>query len=353
MPSNKKKKGNVRPNNKKKKKGLNSNKNPNKIATTTEEVTEKLLPDEAILHHFKPGSDVLLQHIKRRPDLNGKSGKVDKLLQSGRIAVQLIHLEGTAQEKKETISVLPEKIKLFYSKPVVEKDDCDICYESDVVLVYFPCCPKGVCIECFDKINKTGICPMCRSDITNMTPKKEFKLMLERAERGEVDACYELGNMYNYGKCERKQDAMLACKWYKKAADRGCVDSMHALGNLYMFHKDMLDNERAAKFFKLAADSGGDGVSDFKYATMVFDERYGLDQNLDEAAKYFEMSITKGCRRAIEHATKIGIQYAKEDGNCVRAVKFFRLLASAGNADGEYWYRQALLIGDGVDKNYE
>ena len=70
----------------------------------------------------------------------------------------------------------------------------------------------------------------------NAFDKGEYKIALKEfkplANRGDIDAQYILGVMYDDGKGVTK-DNKQAIKWYRKAADQGDIDAQNNLDAIY------------------------------------------------------------------------------------------------------------------------
>ena len=76
------------------------------------------------------------------------------------------------------------------------------------------------------------------------------------AEKGDVSAMYELGNVYEGGGGVT-QDHAQARRWYQKAADAGNAGAMYSLGNLYEEGQGVTqDHAQARRWYQKAADAG-------------------------------------------------------------------------------------------------
>ncbi len=71
------------------------------------------------------------------------------------------------------------------------------------------------------------------------------------AEKGEVNAQYNLGQMYRY--CDGVAcDPVLAAKWYRKAAEQGDKAAQYNLGSMYLIGEGVAaDKEEAHRWFTL------------------------------------------------------------------------------------------------------
>ncbi len=57
------------------------------------------------------------------------------------------------------------------------------------------------------------------------------------AQKGNIDAPYKIGDLYNYSFYDKDKNMKEALKWYKKAADAGNKTAMHTMGEYYVQDK--------------------------------------------------------------------------------------------------------------------
>jgi TPR repeat protein len=111
--------------------------------------------------------------------------------------------------------------------------------------------------------------------------EKAAKLFRAEAERGDSEAQYLLGTMY-----DRRQlgprDPADAARWYQKAADQGHPDAQDALGYLYDFGLGVpRDNAKAESLYRQAAEGGSlNGKNNLAF------EWAAANKNLDQALAY-------------------------------------------------------------------
>ena len=78
--------------------------------------------------------------------------------------------------------------------------------------------------------------------------------IIEMAEKGDMEAQYELGFMY-YDGDGVKTDRKLALKWFTAAAMQGHKDARHQLGEMYYYGKGTkTDRVKAAQWYRMAGD---------------------------------------------------------------------------------------------------
>lgn len=107
--------------------------------------------------------------------------------------------------------------------------------------------------------------------------------LLAKANAGDAEAQYELGNMYNYGEGVRR-DYAEALIWYRKSAEQGDANSQFQLGGMYHFgHGVPQDDVQAFAWEKKAADQAH-GDAEF-YVSSAYNSGWGVPQ--DDAHAYF------------------------------------------------------------------
>src|SRR5256885_1364670 len=78
----------------------------------------------------------------------------------------------------------------------------------------------------------------------------------EEAEKGDMEACYNLGKYYEYG-IGVEENKSEAINLYKKAAEYGNLDALFKLGNFYSNGTGVeFNDEEAFGFYKEAAIKG-------------------------------------------------------------------------------------------------
>lgn len=93
--------------------------------------------------------------------------------------------------------------------------------------------------------------------LTVLTAKgwtEDFKILRQRAEEGDAEAQYMLGDRYLNGEGVT-QDASEAVKWLRKAAEQGNDEAQFALGLTYFKGMGVSqDYAEAAKWLRKAAE---------------------------------------------------------------------------------------------------
>ena len=122
-----------------------------------------------------------------------------------------------------------------------------------------------------------------------VTALKEFRPL---AERGDPDAQYNLGVMYDkgYGIIEDDKEAV---KWWHLAAEQEHVGAQYNLGVMYENGQGVLqDDKEAAKWYRLAAEQG-DVDAQFNLGVM-YAKGEGVIQDLVIAHMWSNIAASQG-----------------------------------------------------------
>lgn len=116
--------------------------------------------------------------------------------------------------------------------------------------------------------------------------------LVSRAEAGEAEAQYMLGNLYHYGTETIKVDYAEAMKWLRRAAEQGHAPAMYQVGRMYTNGFGVFWSPREAlKWYEKAAEGG------YKWAQIhlgeiymhMLAEKFGAKK--DNVKAYFWLSI--------------------------------------------------------------
>ena len=141
-----------------------------------------------------------------------------------------------------------------------ERDRCPICY----LFIGFPvskhskmnvCCMKKVCDGCV----RAGIydsCPFCRT--TQPTDDAATLAMIQkRVSKGDANAIYRLGGHYWFGQKGLVKDICRAIELWTEAAELGSLEAHYQLGAAYYYGKDVAeDKPRGIHYWQQAAMKG-------------------------------------------------------------------------------------------------
>ena len=210
--------------------------------------------------------------------------------------------------------------------------------------------------------------------------------ILKAAKNGNVEAQYELANMYYNGE-NVEIDYKKAIEWYKLSAEKGLLDSQLKLGYMYYSGTNINKNlEEAMKWYSLAANNGdldsqmmlGDMYYNGKKVGINYkkaEEFYKLAaKNLSDKAQcilgdmYFtgketrwymitEKEFEDGYKLNKEDVQKnMGRLYIESNAvkrSCCKAIKYYKLSAEQGNSEAQYKLADIYKEGVGVEKDFE
>ncbi len=118
-----------------------------------------------------------------------------------------------------------------------------------------------------------------------------LRLWRPLAERGDADAQFRLGVMYESGQGVLRSDAE-AIKWYRKAAEQDDAVAQFNLGIMCSKGKDVSANyAEAALWYRLAAEHGLAGA-EFNLG-MMYVEGQGVSQDYVQAHKWLNLAASQ------------------------------------------------------------
>ena len=225
--------------------------------------------------------------------------------------------------------------------------------------------------------------------------------LFRRAQNGDNDASFNLGECFFYGRGV-KQDYAKAVKWYTLSSDRGDCSSQKKLADCYFLGQGAERNvAKAAYRYEQAAEQGdydsqkalircysigGNGLLPDKARAEYYSRRYGISSDADTADDVMKnaqsgdpdaqlrlgnmylrgIGIEKNSKRAIywlKQAADQGSPAALFDLGCcylsglgvpedkITAVLMFRQAAEKGDLDAMNNLAGCYLRGDGVQKD--
>ena len=152
------------------------------------------------------------------------------------------------------------------------------------------------------------------------------------AERGDLSAQFNLGNLYEHGRSVQNDGE--AIKWYQTAAEQGYAPAQLRLGMIYEQGTGVQPNlEEAIKWYQMAADQEEAGA---QYCLgLLYANGRGVPQSDEEAAKWFQMAADQGDADAqyclgFLYASGRGVPQSDEE-----AVKWYQAAADQGHAPAQ------------------
>ena len=141
----------------------------------------------------------------------------------------------------------------------------------------------------------------------------DFDALKAKAEKGDVEAQFNLGGCYAKGIGVIK-DELKAVEWFEKAADQGNAEAQAALGLHCLLNATIPNNLfRAAELFQKAAAQGV-GIAQ-AYLGICYDRGYGVEKSGVKAVEWFQKAAAQGLDVAQHALAKCYL-----DGNgCVKS----------------------------------
>ncbi|MFT7054027.1 MAG: TPR repeat protein [Psychromonas sp.] len=119
---------------------------------------------------------------------------------------------------------------------------------------------------------------------------------LQKAEQGEIDSQYQLGEMY-YSGAGVAQDYKAAAKWYQKAAQQGDSKAQFKLAEMYYNGTGVAQHYKAAAKWYLKAAQQGDPRAQFKLG-LIYSSGEGVIQDIKLAYMWAKLSEYNGYHNA-------------------------------------------------------
>jgi len=140
--------------------------------------------------------------------------------------------------------------------------------------------------------------------ITMLTPiagfsQTELESLKAKAEQGDADAQYDLGNMYSNGRGV-PQNYTEAVKWFRLSAEQGDASGQASLGAMYDMGYGVPQNyTEAAKWHRLAAEQGL-AIAQISLGLM-YDMGEGIPQDGVMAYVWLSLAAAQGFETARYH----------------------------------------------------
>lgn len=219
----------------------------------------------------------------------------------------------------------------------------------------------------------------------NSSPSDPIEKLRKTAEKGDVEAQFELGRMYLngdgvpesmdqastwFGKAAENghvraqyifgllywggegvaQSYSKAIEWFQKAADQGYADAQYDLGDAYLFGRGVIESPQKAAEWYLKAAEQGHVEAQFSLALM-YDEGNGIRQSYSNALKWYREAAKQGNSKAQFH---LGIMHLRGLGvseSNAQAMEWFLKAAEQGQSEAQYNLGVFYENGMGVEKD--
>lgn len=151
------------------------------------------------------------------------------------------------------------------------------------------------------------------------------------AERGDPEAQYRIGLMYEFGK-GYPQDKALGIAWFRKAAARGSASAQQELGVIYTTGDGVpQDDAQAVSWFQRAA-AQGEATAQYNLGLM-YAKGTGIGKDIGLALIWMRKSAAQGLAIA---QFKLGVAYENGEGvvkDDVTAYANYAIAARGGNKE--------------------
>lgn len=147
-----------------------------------------------------------------------------------------------------------------------------------------------------------GYMSLSTNDKARFDPEKSFELFSKAAEKGDPEAMFELGKLYEKG-IGTKQDVAKAMALYEKSADLGFADAINDLGFLYYQGASGFkrDQAKAVELFLKAADLRHPQA--MYNAAALIDDGVVKGKTSDDAGKYLYAALRTGVKDVLDQLT--------------------------------------------------
>jgi len=217
--------------------------------------------------------------------------------------------------------------------------------------VHFVLLPPGVTMADLTRNGRVGVANPAPSNLTPLVvvlalscvsfvgegqekavdAKPDVNEVRAKAEKGDAQAQFDLGWMYDEGKSV-EQDSSEAAKWYRKAAERGLAKAQLNLGAMYEIGQGIPQDYKEAARWNLKASAQGVTLAEVNMGRFYRDGK-GVPTSSIEAVTWFRKAADKG---EFNGQMQLGFAYFHGDGVAkdeTEALKWFGLAARQGNTN--------------------
>ncbi len=184
--------------------------------------------------------------------------------------------------------------------------------------------------------------------------KKAVEWFIDKAENGDLDAQYQLANLYKYGygtkvdEVKAKELYEKVFPSYKKAATEGDPKAQYILGTMYYNGFGVeLNYETAFKWYEESAKQGN-ASAQFDLGKL-YDYGLGIEKDEEKALEWFVKAAEQGNP---DFQSYLGNLYRNE-GDYEKALNWFEKAASQGDDYSQNTLGNMYFDGIGVEQDYE
>ena len=179
--------------------------------------------------------------------------------------------------------------------------------------------------------------------------EEAYRMITLASNEGHADALALMGQFYEEG-LGVSGDLQTAADWYKKAAEKGSAIGQQHLGHFYQAGRGVpLDYQKALEWFTKAHEQGNtEATGDL--ATMYL-MGLGVDRDCEKALALSREAAEGGSQFGMY---LLGVLYYH--GDCVaqdylEAYSWFKASAELGNIDAPYYIGMIYKLGHGITKD--
>ncbi len=138
-----------------------------------------------------------------------------------------------------------------------------------------------------------------------------IRALIRKAQQGNADAQYNLGNMYRLGQGVPK-DFTKAVYWLRKAAGQGYANAQYNLGNMYRLGQGVLKDFTKAVYWWRKAAGQGDADAQFGLGVM-YGNGQGVLKNAVLAHMWYNIASANGDEDAGKYRDELERRMSKAD----------------------------------------
>ncbi len=181
--------------------------------------------------------------------------------------------------------------------------------------------------------------------------QRQFLVTKAKAEKGDIEAQFDLGHMYLKGTVVAK-DEVEAAKWFRKAAEQNNLSAQSSLGFLYANGLGVKrDYGEAVKWARKAAeqnDATGQNLLGSLYANGK-----GAWQDFDEAVIWYRKAANQGDAKAQRN---LGLSLIRGQGvvkNSTEAIRWLHKSAEQNDTEAQLRLGYAYFDGELVEQDFQ
>ena len=129
---------------------------------------------------------------------------------------------------------------------------------------------------------------------------REIELLTEASKRGNHQATYRLGLLFEDNESGMAQNLELSVKYFQLAADNGILAAINKMGELYLFGEVIPANLTKAISCFTAASEQGYGKASYWLGRLHTDGIGQLEKDTQKAMNYYRKAIEQGYEEARE-----------------------------------------------------